>query len=165
VAQVTTDDPLREQLVRALDWHEARTDFAAATKGIPADKQGAVASGLPHSPWQLLEHLRIAQHDILEFCVNAAYNDVYKHVKWPDDYWPSGAAPPRPSAWQESIAAYERDREAMQRLVKDRSIDLFARIPHGSGQTYLREVLLVIDHGAYHIGQLVLVRRSLGIWP
>jgi hypothetical protein len=161
---MATDDPLRAQLVRALDWHEAHTDFAAATKGIPADKQGIAPAGL-HSPWQLLEHLRIAQHDILEFCVNPAYNDVYKHVKWPDDYWPASAGPPNAQSWKESIAAYERDRGALQRMVEDPAIDLFARIPHGSGQTYLREVFLVVDHAAYHIGQLVLVRRLLGLWP
>jgi hypothetical protein len=160
-----TDDPLRIQLARALDWHEAHADFAAAVKGIPAGKQGVAPAGLPHSPWQLLEHLRIAQHDILEFCVNPSYNDAYQHMKWPDDYWPATPAPPSPSAWDESIAAYGRDREAMQRMVKDPAVDLFARIPHGSGQTYLREVLLVIDHAGYHIGQLVLVRRLLGIWP
>jgi hypothetical protein len=89
---------------------------------------------------------------------------VHKDVKWPDDYWPATAAPPGASAWQDSVAAYQRDRKAMQALVRDPAVDLFAKIPHGTGQTYLREVLLVADHGAYHVGQLVLVRRLLGVW-
>ena len=161
---MTTTDPLRSQLVKFLDWHEAHVDFDRVVKGIPHEKQGQVAPGLPYSPWQLLEHLRIAQHDILEFCVNANYNEEYKDHKWPDDYWPSSPQPPDADAWDRSVAAYVRDREAMTSLVRDRSIDLFATIPHGSGQTYLREVLLVVDHGAYHVGQLVLVRRLLGIW-
>jgi uncharacterized damage-inducible protein DinB len=154
-------DPLRTQLSRYLDWREAHADFDAAIDGIPADKRGAVPAGLPHSAWQLLEHLRIAQHDILDFCVNADYRDM----KWPDDYWPADPAPPSAAAWDDSVAAYRRDRQALQRLAEDRDIDLFAKIPHGSGQTYLREILLVVDHASYHIGQIVLVRRLLGVWP
>jgi hypothetical protein len=161
---VTTSDPLRTQLVKLLDWHEAHADFDSAVKGVPREKQGQVPPGLPYSPWQLLEHLRIAQHDILEFCVNPNYNELYQHHKWPDDYWPGSPEPSTARAWSESVAAYVHDREAMKSLVRDTSIDLFAKIPHGSGQTYLREVLLVVDHGAYHVGQLVLVRRLLGIW-
>ena len=155
------DALLRTQLSNFLDWHEAHADFDAAVIGIPADKRGAVPAGLPHSPWQLLEHLRIAQHDILDFCVNANYQEM----KWPDDYWPADPAPPSTSAWDESIAAYRRDREAMQRLAENPDIDVFAKIPHGSGQTYLREILLVVDHASYHVGQIVLVRRLLGVWP
>jgi uncharacterized damage-inducible protein DinB len=154
-------DPLRAQLVSYLDWRDAHADFDAAVAGVPEDRRGVAPPGLPHSLWQLLEHLRIAQHDILDFCVNADYEEM----TWPDDYWPPTAAPPSSAAWETSIAGYRRDREAMQALVRDRTIDLFARIPHGSGQTYLREVLLVVDHAAYHIGQMVLVRRLLGIWP
>lgn len=157
-------DPLRAQLVKLLDWHEAHVGFDRAVAGMPHAKQGQVPSGLPHSPWQLLEHLRIAQHDILEFCVNANYNQQYKNVTWPDDYWPAAAEPPDAGAWDKSVAACVRDRESMKKLVLDTSVDLFARIPHGTGQTYLREVLLVADHGAYHVGQLVLVRQLLGIW-
>jgi hypothetical protein len=157
---VDPQSALREQLVKFLDWREAHLDFDAAVDGIPADLRGAVPPGLPHSPWQLLEHLRIAQHDILDFCVNPRYEEM----KWPDDYWPA-AAPPSAGAWDESLASYRRDRTAMQDLARDSKIDLYARIPHGSGQTYLREILLVVDHAAYHIGQLVLVRRLLGIWP
>ena len=162
---MTTVDPLRTQLARALDWHEAHATFDDAVKDVPPGMQGRAPTGLPYSPWQLLEHLRIAQNDILEFCVTANYNELHAHTKWPDDYWPKSPAPPDAGAWQASVDACVRDREAMKRLVRDTSIDLFAAIPHGTGQTYLREVLLVIDHAAYHVGQLVLVRRLLGIWP
>ena len=152
--------PLRDQLVHYLDWHDAHADFDTAVKAIPATLRGAVPAGLPYSVWQLLEHLRLAQHDILDFCVNPSY----KEMTWPEDYWPASASPPSEAAWDESIAAYRRDREAMQRLARDPAIDPFAAIPHGSGQTYLREILLVVDHAAYHIGQIVLVRRLLGNW-
>ena len=152
---------LRAQLAKYLDWREAHAGFDAAVDGIAADQRGTAPPGLPHSPWQLLEHLRIAQHDILDFCVNPHYREM----TWPDDYWPADPAPPSASAWDESLAAYRRDREAMQRLADNRDLDLFATIPHGSGQTYLREILLVADHASYHVGQLVLVRRLLGIWP
>ncbi len=110
--------------------------------------------------WQLVEHLRIAQADILEFCRTAKY----KEKKWPDDYWPTPLGPRNAAAWTRSIAAYRRDRKALQRLAANPKIDLFAAIPHGTGQTYLREILLVADHNAYHIGQIVAVRRLLGIW-
>lgn len=157
---MTKADPLREQLVRVLDWNEAHVDFDAAVKGIPADKQGTIPPGFEHSPWQLLEHLRIAQEDIYDFCVNPKY----KEMKWPDDYWPS-AAPPTSTAWDESVAAYHHDNDKMKELVRTQP-DLFARIPHGTSahQTYLRAALLIADHAAYHLGQLVLVRRALGVW-
>ena len=161
---MTSSDPLRAQLVKLLDWHEAHVDFDRAVAGVPQAKQGQVPDGVPHSPWQLLEHLRIAQHDILEFCINPNYNEQYKNVAWPDDYWPATPKPPDASAWEKSVAAYVHDRDGMKKLVRDASIDLFAKIPHGTGQTYLREVLLVVDHGAYHVGQLVIVRQLLGIW-
>jgi hypothetical protein len=152
---------LRTQLARMLDWHEAHAGFDKAVEGIAPEMRGRTPQGFPHSPWQILEHLRIAQHDILDFCVNPAY----KEMRWPDDYWPRDPAPPSARAWDDSIAAYRKDREAMKQLATDGTIDLNARIPHGTGQTYLREVLLVADHGSYHVGQLVLVRRLLGIWP
>jgi hypothetical protein len=104
--------------------------------------------------------MRLAQHDILDFCRNPRY----KAMRWPEDYWPKTKAPVRAAAWRQSLADYRRDRRAMQRLIADRGIDLFATIPHGSGQTYLREALLVADHGAYHLAQIVDLRRALGIW-
>jgi len=153
-------DPLRQHIADLLVWEEAHVGFDKAVKGITPRYRGAVPDGLPHSPWQLLEHLRIAQADILEFCRSSRY----KAKKWPDDYWPVSPKPPNAAAWTRSIAAFRRDRAALQRLARNPKIDLFARIPHGTGQTYLRELLLIADHTAYHAGQLVIVRRALGDW-
>jgi hypothetical protein len=115
---------------------------------------------MPHSAWQMLEHLRRAQRDILDFC----RGPDYEPKEWPKDYWPVNPAPHAPEAWDESVAAFRRDREQLARLAVSPRIDLFAKIPHGKGQTILRELVLVADHNAYHIGQLVLIRRALGIW-
>ena len=153
------DAALRTQLAKLLDWHEAHVTFDKAVDGIPPAARGRTPQGAPHSPWQIVEHIRLAQQDILDFSVNSAYEEK----KWPDDYWPA-AAPPNDAAWEEAIAACRRDRDALKALVRDPRTDLFATIPHGSGQTYLREVLLVADHTAYHVGQLVIVRRLLGVW-
>jgi hypothetical protein len=159
---------LRDHLVRLLDWEDAHVGFDKAVDGIPPGKRGAHAAGFEHSPWQLLEHIRIAQEDILDFCVNAAYEHT---MKWPDDYWPVDAGPASPAspvgedAWVESVAAYRRSREALKRLAREVE-DLAATVPTGTGrQTYLRAILLAADHAAYHVGQLVAVRRALGIWP
>jgi len=154
------DVALREQLAKFLAWREAHAGFDAAVEGLPPELRGRRPEGIPHSPWELLEHLRITQHDILDF----SRNPDYEEMRWPQDYWPPSPAPPDDEAWDRSIAAYRADRETMQALARDPSVDLFARIPHGSGQTYLREVLLTADHAAYHVGQLVLVRRLLGAW-
>jgi len=151
---------MRRHLVKVLDWGDAHADFNAAVKGIRPRLRGAVPSGWEYSLWQLVEHIRIAQADILEFCVSAKYREK----KWPDDYWPRSPEPRNAAAWSQSIAAIRRDRRALQRLAVDHRIDLTATIPHGSGQTYLREILLVADHNAYHIGQIVALRRQLGAW-
>ena len=156
-----SDKALRLQLADFLDWKNAHVGFDDAVKGIPPRFRGAVPGGFAHSPWQMLEHMRIAQHDILDFCKNPRYTHA---MKWPDDYWPKTPGPKNAGAWSGSLAAFRRDRKAMQRLAVDRRIDLFATIPHGSGQTYLREILLVADHAAYHIAQIVDIRRALGIW-
>ena len=153
-------DAIRELLQKVLDWEDAHVGLDAAVDGIPATLRGVVPDGLPYSAWQLVEHVRLAQRDILEFCRNANYREK----KWPDDYWPKAKGPKNAAAWSRSLHALRRDRQALQQLAADRTIDLFAKIPHGSGQTYLRELLLVADHGAYHIGQIVAVRRCLGIW-
>jgi hypothetical protein len=153
--------PVRDLLGRALAWHEAHASFEDAVKDIPASLRGKRPDGLPYSAWELLEHLRLAQRDILDFCVDPNYKE---DKKWPDEYWPSSPAPPSDAAWEDSIREFVADRKAMQTLAADASVDLEAKVPHGSGQTYLRELVLVIDHNAYHIGQLVLVRRLLGIW-
>ncbi len=154
-------DAVRDHLVRVLDWEEAHVGFDKAVAGIPPDKRGARAAGFEHSPWQLLEHLRIAQDDILDFCVNAQYEH---RMTWPDDYWPADPAPPDANAWTGSIAAFVRSRDAMKTLARGVD-DVNALVPTGQGtQTYLRAILLVIDHAAYHVGQIVAVRRALGIW-
>ena len=152
---------LRDQLARVLDWEDAHVGFDKAVDGIPPDKRGARAAGFEHSVWQLVEHIRLAQADILDFCVNSAYKHT---LKWPDDYWPKDPAPPSEKAWTESIAAFIRSREALKRLASDIE-DLTAKVPTGKGhQTYLRGILLAADHVAYHVGQIVAVRRALGVW-
>lgn len=151
---------LRDHLIKLLGEGHAHVTFQDALAGWPPELRGAKAPGQPFTPWRLLEHIRIAQWDILEFSKNA------KHVSpaWPAEYWPESDAPPDAGAWDKSVAQVERDLRAMQRLVRDPGTDLFARIPHGSGQTVLREALLVADHTSYHVGQLVLLRRLLGAW-
>ena len=152
---------LREHVLYLLREGGAHLDFDKAIAGLPDKLRGARPDGVPHTPWRLLEHMRIAQWDILEFCRNP------KHVspKFPDGYWPKGDAPPQSAAWDASVKSFRADLKAMQDLVADPATDLFAKIPHGDGQTILREALLVADHNAYHLGQLVVVRRALGAWP
>jgi uncharacterized damage-inducible protein DinB len=156
---MSDDASLRAHLARILDWEDAHASLDRALAGLPARLRGVTPDGWAHSAWQLLEHLRICQHDILDFCRNPKYAEMAM-----EDYWPPSSAPPSSKAWNASVAAVRRDRAAMKKLAADRNVDLFARIPHGSGQTYLREILLVADHGAYHVGQLVALRRALGTW-
>ena len=151
---------LREHLLYLLRGGGAHLDFEKTFAGLPPESRGVKAAGTPHTPWQLLEHLRIAQWDILDFCRNSQY----KELEFPAGYWPRTDAPPDDAAWEKSLAAFRADLKAMQDLVANPSTNLFARIPHGQGQTILREALLVADHNAYHFGQLVLVRRLLGAW-
>jgi hypothetical protein len=152
---------LRNYLRRFLDWHEAHVDWKAALKDFPVNLRGTRPKGAPHSAWELLEHVRLATHDILEFSRDA------KHVSpdWPSGYWPKKPEPPSAAAWDKSVRSLEHDLEEMGKLVADPKTDLLAKIPHGSGQTILREALLIADHNAYHVGQFVLVRRLLGCWP
>jgi uncharacterized damage-inducible protein DinB len=157
---MTMDDVLRDHLARVLDWRDAHAGFDAAVEGLAPELRGRRPDGFPHSPWELLEHLRAAQRDILDFCVAEEYGEML----WPDDYWPSSPEPPSPDAWDRTVAAFREDREALKRLAADPAVDLLAPVPHGDGQTYLREILLVADHNAYHVGQLVAVRRLLGAW-
>jgi Protein of unknown function (DUF664). len=154
------DRPLRKQLASILAWEDAHVGFEHAVADLSVANRGTVPPGGTHSVWQLVEHLRLAQRDILEFCIDPAYRER----QWPDDYWPATPAPPDDAAWSNSLAEYAKDRQALADLAGDSSIDLFAAIPHGNGQTYLRELLVVAAHGAYHIGQIVLVRRALGEW-
>jgi len=157
---MSQNDALREHILNLLQGGGAHLDFKAATADLPGKLRGAKPAGVPHSPWRLVEHMRLAQWDILEFCRNP------KHVspKFPDGYWPADDAPPDGKAWERSLAGFEADLQAMCDLVSNPASDLFARIPHGKGQTILREALLVADHNAYHLGQLVVVRRALGSW-
>ena len=151
---------LREHLISLLSGRGAHLDWKASFAGIPPKLRGVRADGMPHSLWELLEHMRIAQWDILEFSRDA------KHTSpdWPEGYWPKTPEPPTAKAWEKSLKLVARDLAAMQKLVANPKTDLFARIPHGTGQTILREALLLADHNAYHLGQVVVVRRLLGAW-
>ena len=154
------DVALREHLVKLLTLAQAHATFDQAVKGLPAELRGKAPQGAEHTPWQLLEHLRIAQWDILEF----SRDPKHESPKWPEGYWPQEKAPADEKAWDRSVRAFKRDLKAMCDLVRDEQTDLFAKIPHGDGQTILREAMLVADHNAYQIGQLVLTRRLLGAW-
>jgi hypothetical protein len=138
----------------------AHATFDAVVAEWPAHLRGIRPQGAAHTAWQLLEHLRISQWDIIEFSLRA------DHVspEWPAGYWPREAAPPGDGAWERSVAAFTADLSRMEALVADPGSDLFARISHGEGQTILREALMLADHNAYHLGQLVLLRRMLGAW-
>jgi uncharacterized damage-inducible protein DinB len=152
---------LRQQLAKYLESSEAHASWRDAFGEMPPELRGAKFVGSPHTAWQLLEHLRLAQWDILEFSRDP------KHVSpdFPLGYWPSSAAPGDEAAWDASVRAFRQDVDEMRKLILDPRTDLFAKIPHGSGQTILREVLVLIDHNAYHLGQLVLLRRLLDAWP
>ena len=151
---------IRQHLLELLRGGHAHATFDSAVANFPSQLRGKKPKDAPYTAWQLLEHLRLAQWDILEFSRNS------KHVspKWPDGYWPKTEAPPNAAAWNNSVRSFRADLKAMAKLVADERSDLFARIAHGEGQTLLREALLVVDHNAYHIGQLVLLRRVLGAW-
>lgn len=153
-------DALRQHLTRMLDWRDAHANFDDAVANLPPEHRGSVPPGLPYSPWQLLEHIRRTQADILAFCVRPDYEES----KWPDDYWPATPAPPDERAWETSVAAYHRDLARLRALIVDADCEPLARVPVGTGQTFLREYLLVADHTAYHVGQLIAVRRLLGDW-
>lgn len=154
------DKVIRDHVLKLLKGRQGHVDFDNVLSNLPRESQGKKPEGAPHTPWQLLEHMRIAQGDILEFSRDP------KHVspKFPEGYWPNSEAPPDEGAWQKSVTSFAADLQAIADLVADPSTDLYARIPHGSGQTILRNALLVADHNAYHLGQLVLLRRLLGVW-
>ena len=154
-----TDKSLRDHLLYLLREGGAHTDFDSAIGDWPVQLAGVKVANFPHTAWMLLEHMRIAQWDILEF----SRNPRHKSPSWPDDYWPTSDAPPSEKAWQDSMAAFKKDLRAMEQLVSNSRSDLFAKLPWGDGQTILREALLVADHNAYHLGQLVMLRKSIGI--
>ena len=153
-------DPVREQVLALLNGGNAHVTFDHVIKDFPARLRGVKPEGAPHTAWQLLEHMRIAQWDILEFIRSA------KHAspEWPGGYWPRTEKPPNEAAWKKSIASIKGDLKAIEKLVADPETDLYKKIPHGTGQNIFREALLVADHNAYHLGQLVLLRRLLGAW-
>jgi DinB superfamily len=157
---VPNDKSLRQHVLKLLEGRGAHVDFETVVKKMPVALRGKRPKGAAHSPWEILEHIRIAQWDILEFSRNP------KHVspEWPTGYWPKTPAPPNRNSWTQSLRTVLADRAAMSALVADESTDLFAAIPHGEGQTILREALLIADHNAYHLGELVTVLRLLGAW-
>ena len=149
------DAALRHQLAEFLDWNRAHLRFDDAVEGFPRELRGVRPPGAPHSAWELLEHLRIALWDIVEF----SRDPKHSSPAWPSGYWPATAEPPDDAAWDGSVAAYRASLRALAAVVNDESNDLHVRIPHGDGQTLLREILLAADHNAYHVGQLVMVRK------
>jgi DinB family protein len=155
-----SSESLRRHVVELLKGKNAHVDLEGALADFPPKLRGIKPKGAPHSAWQLLEHIRIAQWDILEFSRNP------KHVSptWPHEYWPKTVAPPSAAAWNKSVREVRADLKAMEQLVQSKQSDLSRRIPHGEGQTLLREALLLADHNAYHVGQLVLLRRLLRAW-
>jgi hypothetical protein len=155
------NSPLQQHLLDLLSFKGAHAGFDEAVRGLAVPLRGKKIRGVPHTAWQLLEHMRIAQSDILEFSRDA------KHVspKWPEGYWPEAATPPSGGAWNKSILSFRRDLDELKKLVANADEEhLYARIPHGDGQTLLREALLVADHNSYHLGQLILIRKIMGAW-
>src|SRR3979490_1646915 len=155
------DRALRKHLLELLSGGQAHAKFADVVRDIPANLRSTKPAGFTHSAWMLLEHMRITQGDILEF----SHNPRYEAPEWPKEYWPKTEAAPSAAAWEKSIQQFRTDLKSMQNLVANPKTDLYARIPWGDGQTILREALLVADHTAYHLGQLVDLRRVLGVWP
>lgn len=154
-------DPIREHLVRVLEWEDAHVGFDKAVSGLTADARGTRPPGFEYSVWQLVEHIRLAQADILDFCLSPTYQHT---MAWPEDYWPKSPAPADEDAWARSLSSYGRDRARLQQLARE-TPDLTALVPTGkNAQTYLRALLLTADHTAYHVGQIVAVRRALGVW-
>jgi hypothetical protein len=159
----TLGKELRRELIALLDGGQAHAKFDDAVKGFPEKLRGVVPEGLPYSGWQIVEHMRITLHDILEFSDNS--DGSYKSLKWPEEYWPKGAAPPDEAAWENALQQIRADRKAFDKLLHDADdAELVKAFAWGDGQTLLREALLIADHNAYHTGELVVVRRLLGAW-
>ncbi len=158
---MSADTDLREQLVQNIRGGHAHATFEDVVRDFPPDRAGTRPKGCPHSAWELLEHMRLAQNDILRFSKSADYVSP----KWPEGYWPQTARPADTGDWEKSVRAFRRDRKAFEALIEDPSQNLHKKFPWGDGQTLLREALLIIDHNSHHLGQLLLVRRLLGLWP
>lgn len=159
VMQMATESELTQRLKEVLTWHSAHVDLERAVRDVPPDYRGRRPDGCPHSLWELLEHIRLAQADILEYCMS----DDYEPPTWPEDYWPGEPHPPTAQAWKQSVQTLLADRAQLVEFIEQ--VDVQDRLPHAPEHTYLRETLLAADHTAYHIGQIVLLRRILGIWP
>jgi uncharacterized damage-inducible protein DinB len=151
----------RPVIAAALGWREAHVSFEDAVAGLPGDVRGVRPPGYPHSVWELVEHIRLAQADLVDFMED----DAYSAPAWPDDYWPHAPAPPSPAAWEAALESVRRDRERLAAVAARPTLELATAIPGGTGQTYLRTLLVAVDHAAYHVGQIVAVRRLLGAWP
>ena len=153
---------LRKQLKALLDGGQAHAGFDAAVKDFPGELRGAVPDKLPYSAWQLVEHMRITQRDILNF--SAPPTGGYQPLAWPEEYWPKSAEPPSAGAWDGALAAIRSDRQSFDALLDRPDADLFKAFRWGDGQNLLRETLLIADHTAYHVGELIVLRRLLGAW-
>jgi uncharacterized damage-inducible protein DinB len=159
---VSNKEDWRAIVASSLDWEQAHSSLESVLKGLPPELRGKRPNGFAHSVWELLEHIRITQHDLLAFVQDPDYEEK---LAWPKDYWPTAVAAPGDKAWNESIAAWRKDRMALERFTTDSKQDLTAKIPRGTGQTYLRTILVAVDHASYHLAQIVTVRQLLGAWP
>lgn len=157
----TEDRALREQLHELIWSGSAHADIDTVLANFPMEAAGKKPANAPYTVWQLLEHLRLTVHDLLEFSTNSEY----LAPKWPEDYWPTTEAPPNAEEWESSIRAFKADCKAMAKLATEPGSNLYAQIPWGQGQTLLREILLAADHNSYHLGQIALLRKQLGTWP
>lgn len=162
MSETSHQEPLVKQLLALLEGGQAHATFEDAVADFPEHLRGVMPENLPYSAWQLLEHLRIAQRDILEF--SDPPEGGYQHRKWPDSYWPVSPEPPSPESWDKTVDAIEADAETFNQLLTDPDADLYAPFAWGQGQNLLREALLIADHNAYHVGELVMLRRFLGCW-
>lgn len=151
---------IHKELLEFLDGGSAHANIDAAVKDFPARLYGEKPKGWPHSAWQLLEHIRITLHDLVEFCSNPNY----QATKWPEGYWPKKDAPVSTESWDAAVKAVKKDIREFEKMLKDPNVDIYAKIPWGDGQTILREILLAGDHTSYHAGQLIMLRKQLGAW-
>jgi len=159
---MTKKEEWRSIVASSLDWEQAHASLESAIKGLTAEQRGKRPAGFPHSVWELLEHIRITQRDLLDFVQNPDYEEK---LQWPKDYWPPNSAPASEKAWNETVAAWRKDRMALERFTTGTDIDLTTKIPKGTGQTYLRTVIVAVDHASYHVGQIIAVRQLIGAWP
>lgn len=152
----------RAIVASSLNWEQAHSSLESVLRGFPTELRGRRPTGFPHSAWELLEHIRITQRDLLDFLQNPDYEEK---LEWPRDYWPASMAPSSEKEWNAAVSSWKKDRIALERFTTESDVDLTARIPKGTGQTYLRTILVVVDHASYHLAQIVSVRRLLGAWP